>query len=84
MKKAVTLLVLIGIAAFGLFYFSKDSGYDLSQSGDGAVKGSFVPEQHTDYIFTTTSETSGLYIGSIVAILTFLFLFRNNFKSAIK
>ncbi|MFT3795102.1 hypothetical protein [Flavobacterium sp.] len=81
MKKTVPLFILIGIAAFGLFYFSKDNGYDLGQSGGSSVKGSFVPEPHTDYIFTTTStQTTGFYIVIIAVALTLLFIFRNNLK----
>lgn len=37
------------------------------------TKGNFVPEQHTDYIFSTVGEEWG-FIGSTVVILLFLFL----------
>jgi len=64
-------------------------GYNLNQSkiaiGSGGwfgtgflqgtqTKGGFVPEQHTDYIFTTVGEEWG-FIGSSVVILLFLCLF---------
>lgn len=64
-------------------------GYNLNQSmiaiGSGSwlgkgylegtqTKGGFVPEQHTDYIFTTVGEEWG-FIGTTVVILTFITLF---------
>lgn len=67
----------------------KNEGYNLNQSmiaiGSGGLlgkgylegtqtKGGFVPEQHTDYIFTTVGEEWG-FIGSITVILLFIALF---------
>lgn len=67
----------------------KREGYNLNQSmiaiGSGGLlgkgylegtqtKGGFVPEQHTDYIFTTVGEEWG-FIGSITVILLFIALF---------
>lgn len=64
-------------------------GYNLNQSkiaiGSGGwtgtgflegtqTKGGFVPEQHTDYIFTTVGEEWG-FAGSSVVIVLFLLLF---------
>jgi len=64
-------------------------GYNLNQSmiaiGSGSwfgkgylqgtqTKGGFVPEQHTDYIFTTVGEEWG-FVGTSVVILIFLALF---------
>lgn len=37
------------------------------------TKGNFVPEQHTDYIFTTVGEEWG-FLGAMVVILLFIFL----------
>ncbi len=37
------------------------------------TKGSFVPEQHTDYIFSTVGEEWG-FVGSIVVVLLFMAL----------
>ncbi len=37
------------------------------------TKGNFVPEQHTDYIFSTVGEEWG-FVGSTVVVLLFLFL----------
>ena len=66
----------------------KGIGYNINQSkiaiGSGGwtgkgflegtqTKGGFVPEQHTDYIFTTVGEEWGL-IGSIVVIALFITL----------
>lgn len=63
-------------------------GYNLKQSliaiGSGGwhgkgylegtqTKGGFVPEQHTDYIFTTVGEEWG-FIGAVVVIVLFVFL----------
>jgi rod shape determining protein RodA len=69
----------------------KAEGYNLNQSmiaiGSGGwigkgflegtqTKGGFVPEQHTDYIFTTVGEEWG-FVGSTVVILIYvLLLFR--------
>ena len=67
----------------------KREGYNLNQSmiaiGSGGLlgkgylegtqtKGGFVPEKHTDYIFTTVGEEWG-FIGSLIVILLFLALF---------
>lgn len=67
----------------------KREGYNLNQSmiaiGSGGwtgkgylegtqTKGGFVPEQHTDYIFTTVGEEWG-FIGSSFVILIFASLF---------
>lgn len=64
----------------------KGIGYNINQSkiaiGSGGLtgkgflegtqtKGGFVPEQHTDYIFTTVGEEWG-FIGSTVVIMLFL------------
>lgn len=63
----------------------KKEGYNLNQSmiaiGSGAwlgkgwlegtqTKGGFVPEQHTDYIFTTVGEEFG-FVGSLVVVILF-------------
>ena len=67
----------------------KNEGYNLNQSmiaiGSGSwfgkgflegtqTKGGFVPEQHTDYIFTTVGEEWG-FVGAIVVISLFVILF---------
>lgn len=67
----------------------KKEGYNLNQSmiaiGSGGffgkgylegtqTKGGFVPEQHTDYIFTTVGEEWG-FIGSTLVIALFVALF---------
>ena len=67
---------------------SKGIGYNTNQSeiaiGSGnwfgkgwtegtQTKGNFVPEQHTDYIFSTVGEEWG-FVGSAVVILLFVFL----------
>lgn len=67
----------------------KKEGYNLNQSmiaiGSGGwggkgylegtqTKGGFVPEQHTDYIFTTVGEEWG-FTGSLVVIALFVALF---------
>jgi rod shape determining protein RodA len=68
---------------------NKKEGYNLNQSmiaiGSGSwlgkgylegtqTKGGFVPEQHTDYIFTTVGEEWG-FVGTTVVIITFISLF---------
>jgi len=67
----------------------KGIGYNINQSkiaiGSGGwfgkgflegtqTKGGFVPEQHTDYIFTTVGEEWG-FIGSLVVVALFVGLF---------
>jgi rod shape determining protein RodA len=67
---------------------TKGIGYNTNQSeiaiGSGSwfgkgwtegtqTKGDFVPEQHTDYIFSTVGEEWG-FIGSLGVILLFIFL----------
>ena len=67
----------------------KREGYNLNQSmiaiGSGGLfgkgylegtqtKGGFVPEQHTDYIFTTVGEEWG-FVGSLLVIGLFVTLF---------
>jgi rod shape determining protein RodA len=67
---------------------SKGIGYNTNQSeiaiGSGGwfgkgwtegtqTKGNFVPEQHTDYIFSTVGEEWG-FIGSLGVVLLFVFL----------
>ena len=67
---------------------AKGAGYHLRQSliaisnggmhGRGYMKGSqlegrFIPEQHTDYIFTTIAEQFG-FVGSTLFIALYLFL----------
>jgi len=69
----------------------KGAGYNLNQSkiaiGSGGVygkgflegtqtKGNFVPEQHTDFIFTTVAEEWGFIGSSLVVVLYVIFLFR--------
>ncbi len=66
----------------------KAEGYNLNQSmitiGSGGMygkgylqgtqtKGNFVPEQHTDYIFTTVGEEWG-FVGSTLVIILFVIL----------
>ncbi|MGE4347679.1 MAG: rod shape-determining protein RodA [Flavobacteriaceae bacterium] len=66
----------------------KGAGYNLNQSkiaiGSGGLsgkgflegtqtKGSFVPEQHTDFIFTTVAEEWG-FLGSLFVVILFVAL----------
>lgn len=74
---------------FGQNVDLKNEGYNLNQSmiaiGSGGwfgkgflegtqTKGGFVPEQHTDYIFTTVGEEWG-FIGAVIVIALFVSLF---------
>lgn len=74
----------------------KEEGYNLNQSmiaiGSGGwfgkgylegtqTKGGFVPEQHTDYIFTTVGEEWG-FVGAIVVIGLFVTLLLRIFYQA--
>lgn len=73
---------------FGKEVDNKAEGYNLNQSliaiGSGGwtgkgylegtqTKGKFVPEQHTDYIFTTVGEEWG-FLGAMVVIVLFVML----------
>ena len=74
----------------------KKEGYNLNQSmiaiGSGGLlgkgylegtqtKGGFVPEQHTDYIFTTVGEEWG-FVGSITVIpIIYDLIFKNYLPS---
>ncbi len=66
----------------------RGAGYNLNQSkiaiGSGGLtgkgflegtqtKGSFVPEQHTDYIFTTLAEEWG-FLGAVTVVILYVFL----------
>lgn len=66
----------------------RGAGYNLNQSkiaiGSGGLtgkgflegtqtKGSFVPEQHTDYIFTTLGEEWG-FLGTVTVVILYVFL----------
>ena len=72
----------------GKEFDSQGIGYNINQSkiaiGSGGwdgkgflqgtqTKGDFVPQQHTDYIFSTIGEEWGFY-GSSLVVLTFCFL----------
>lgn len=74
---------------FGQNVDLKNEGYNLNQSmiaiGSGGwfgkgflegtqTKGGFVPEQHTDYIFTTVGEEWG-FVGAVIVIALFVALF---------
>ena len=74
---------------FGNDVNMKAEGYNLNQSmiaiGSGGwfgkgflegtqTKGGFVPEQHTDYIFTTVGEEWG-FVGAVTVLTLFVFLF---------
>ena len=50
---------------------------------NGQTKGDFVPEQQTDYIFSTVGEEWG-FLGSITVILMFCFLIIRILKRAEK
>lgn len=61
MKKKIILYSFITLFSVFLFmYFNtindKASGYDTSQQGISENKGEFIPEQKTDFIFTTVDE----------------------------
>ncbi|WP_343618422.1 hypothetical protein [Flavobacterium sp.] len=68
------IVVLISGCLFWLFYF-KDSNqvvYDLAQQGSSDSKGKFIPEQHTDYIFTTVETEFSFWNKSIFLIVILL------------
>ena len=77
---------------------SQGLGYNINQSqiaiGSGRfsgkgfmqgtqTKGGFVPEQQTDYIFTTIGEEWG-FIGSSLVLILFIFLIQRIIKTAYK
>lgn len=65
----VIALISISILCYLSFKDYNKNGYDISQQGFSEVKGGFIPEQHTDYIFTTVeSEFTFNYIAFILAV----------------
>ena len=82
----------------GLVQDKQGDGYHAEQSkvavGSGGINGkgflggtqahlSFLPESHTDFIYSVTNEEQGL-IGGTVVILLFLFLIFKIFSIAMK
>jgi rod shape determining protein RodA len=80
----------------GLETDSKGIGYNINQSkiaiGSGGfsgkgylngtqTKGNFVPEQHTDYIFSTIGEEWGFLGSSLLIILFTVLIFRIIFRA---
>lgn len=90
-KKTFLYLVIALISASMLWYFglqdSDEKGYDISQQGFSETKGGFIPEQHSDYIFTTIeSEFTFSYIFFILAftLLIFVIIWNKIIKKAPK
>lgn len=87
-KDRITIWLSLEKDASVLEKMKKEAAYNLLESekaissggwfGKGFMegtrtKGKFVPEQHTDYIFTTVGEEWG-FIGSFVVVLVFVLL----------
>jgi hypothetical protein len=73
MKKKIILYSFVAlIAVFSFLYFNiindKPSGYDTSQQGISEIKGGFVPEQKTDYIFITVEEEFKIAVVGLLII----------------
>lgn len=82
-KKILIYLLAVLILVFALCYFIIENYnekaylskgfYDTSQQGHSEAKGQFIPEQHTNYIFTTVeSEFNFRYI--IILLIVILIL----------
>ncbi len=69
------------VDAKGIGYNTKQSEIAIGSGGwfgkgwtqGTQTKGNFVPEQHTDYIFSTVGEEWG-FVGSLIVVLLFVFL----------
>ncbi len=69
------------VDAKGIGYNTKQSEIAIGSGGwfgkgwtqGTQTKGNFVPEQHTDYIFSTVGEEWG-FVGSLTVVLLFVFL----------
>lgn len=63
-KKTILYLSIVLLAVLCFWYFNSmdsTSGYDTSAQGASTTKGQFVPEQTTDYIYTTVETESKFY-----------------------
>ncbi|OXB00395.1 hypothetical protein B0A75_08760 [Flavobacterium oncorhynchi] len=70
----ITLISIFLLCYFGLQDFNR-KGYDTSQQDFSKTKGGFIPEQHTDYIFTTvTSEFTFSNMFFILAVTSLFFV----------
>lgn len=91
MRKKQFLYLIIALISVSLLCYlglqnSNGKGYDTSQQGFSETKGEFIPEQHTDYIFTTVeSEFSFSHIFFILAVTLLIVIIwkKNNFKKNI-
>lgn len=82
MRKKTTLYLIISLIPVSIFYYFslKDDeaktylgkAYDTSQQGFSETKGEFIPEQHTDYIFTTVESEFTFYPKIIFLITTLI------------
>ena len=86
-KKIIFYSCILLFSAACFWYFNSmrsQSGYDTSDQGISATKGQFVPEQTTDYIYTTVETESNFYyltaiVGALL-ILAIIFFFRKRAK----
>lgn len=72
MKKKIILYSFTALFVVLLFLCfnsisNKPNGYDTSQQGISETKGQFLPEQKTDYIFTTV-EVNNQFIIEITVV----------------
>jgi cell division protein FtsW (lipid II flippase) len=83
MKKKIIPYLLIALALIIYFWYFNirncgNNGYDISQSGTSKNTGQFIPENKTDYIFTTVegeTKVCGIIIfGLLISIVIFILI----------
>ncbi len=79
--KYLFVIISLFLLSFSFLYFKfiyTPNNYNLNNSGNLETKGNFIPEQSTDYIFTTVktefSITETLFIASLGLLILFLLL----------
>ncbi|RZJ48713.1 MAG: hypothetical protein EOO44_20115 [Flavobacterium sp.] len=90
-KKTILYLVTTLISIALLCYLSlqdyNKKGYDTSQQGFSKTKGGFIPEQHTDYIFTTVESEftfTNIFFILIVTLLVVVIIWKKVIKKLLK
>lgn len=69
----ITILILVALFFYFKFDDIKTNLYDTSQQGSSEIKGKFIPEQHTDYIFTTV-ETDFVFYKEFIFLIIVLII----------
>lgn len=86
-KKIIKYLFVALFLAICFWYFnslnSRNNEYDISQLGTSKTTGQFIPEQRTDYIFTTVeieTKSYGFIIFGLLIITVIFVLIRKKLR----